>query len=302
MTRRTTSGYCIYKDAESLDLSIEHVIPLSLGGHDSLSIKADRKINNGIAAKIDSEIANDFSVLFSRRNANAIGHSGKLPVPVAKGSMLRGKKVQVRFSKGGLEVFDVRTRTFLSPEEFAGEKLNVGGLSFSLDAPFRFVAKTALSAGYFAYGQDFADQVQHSEARAFLTTNSLMTINPDVRAFDRFTPAADDDHLIMKLLITQRQESKILLIPGYDCFGIAVGILGDFMGFMNIPAAGHNLRNSGDYDLGHVITITKGKVVRQSYRSAVEQLSGDLTNKEPGILAALEAEYVLNKSNNPIDS
>lgn len=294
MTRKTFTGYCIYKDAESTDLSIEHVIPLSLGGHDRLSIKADRKINNGIASKIDSDIANDFTVLFSRRNANAKGHSGRSPAPIAKQSKLRDKKVQLRFGKSGLEVFDVLSRKLLPEEEFVGEELTAGGISISLDAPFRFVGKTLLSAGYFAYGQDFVDQVMHSEARAFMTNNSLMTVHSDARAFDRYAPAEDDKHLIMKLLISQRKESKILLMPGYDCFGIAVGVLGEFMGFMNIPAPGHNLCNTGDYDLGHVITVSAGKLERQSFRSAVERLGEDLDNNDPELLAAIEVEQSLN--------
>ncbi len=290
LKREPISGYCIYKDSNSSDLSVEHVIPLSLGGHDRFSVMADRQLNNGVASKIDSEIANDFQILFSRRDADAAGHSGRPPVPIAKSATFKGNKVQVRFGKDGLEVFDVVSRKFLARSEFAGEVISIGGINISLDAPFRFVAKTALSAGFFAYGDAFVKQVHHDEARAFMRSTDMSTLKSNVRVLDRFQPATGDDHLYMKLLIAQYPESKILLMPGRDCFGIAVGVLGQFIGFMNIPAPKHALPNSGDYELGHVITVRDGQVIRQSLRSALERLVTDLEANEPGVSSALEME------------
>lgn len=291
--RPPVSGYCIYNNSNSTDLSIEHVIPLSLGGHDHFSIFADRKTNTGAAAKIDSAIATDFHVLFSRRDANAVGHSGRDPVPIAKSSTFNGHKVQVSFGKNGLEVFDVVTRKYVEKSELAGQKVQVGGINISLDAPYRFVAKIALSAGYFTYGDAFVEQVQHEEARAFLRSTDISSLQANVRVFDRFQAATDEKHLHMKLMTSQHPESKVLLMPGPDCFAVAVGILGNFMGFMNIPAPGQRLCNSGDYRWGHVITVRKDQVIRQSFQSAYHKLLKDIEENEPAVMAAKKMEESL---------
>lgn len=77
-------GYCIYLDDMSDDLSVEHIIPMSLGGLDDFSIFADRKFNNSTASKIDSGLANDFLILFDRDRQKATGHSGASPEPRVK--------------------------------------------------------------------------------------------------------------------------------------------------------------------------------------------------------------------------
>lgn len=293
MKENKSRGYCIYKDAESLDLSTEHVIPLSLGGHDRFSIMADRKINNGIAAKIDSNIATDFQILFSRRNANAKGHSGRPPVPIARSSTFKGRKVQVSFGRTGLEVFDVVTRKYVDKKDLVDQQIEVGGISISLDAPYRFIAKTALSAGYYAYGEEFVAQVHHDEARAFVRSTDISNLQANVRVYDRFQAATDEKHMYMKLMTSQHPESKVLLMPGPDCFAVAVGILGNFMGFMNIPAPGHTLCNTDDYRWGHVITVRNNEVIRQSFQSAFLQLLQDIEENEPNVIKAkkLEEEF-----------
>ncbi|HAR44091.1 MAG TPA: hypothetical protein DCS07_15905 [Bdellovibrionales bacterium] len=288
MKKELVNGYCIYKDAQSNDLSLEHVLPLSLGGHDSFSISADRSLNNGVASKVDSAISNDFTILFDRRDLDATGHSGKPPEPKAKHSTFNDRKVQVTFGKSGLKVFDVRDRRDLELHEFAGQSVQVGGIRLGLDDPLRFVAKVALSAGYFAYGDAFRYQVDHSQARSIMMCCDLRSINSDVRCLDRWQSIDDTKHQIMWLIAAQHRESCVMLIPGYDCFCVAVGVLGHFMGFINIPAPGHHLVNEGEYRLGHVITIRNGELLRRSFRQSMDDLQRDIESGNDSITVALD--------------
>ena len=79
-----------------------------------------------------------------------------------------------------------------------------------------------------------------------------------------------------------------MLIPGYDCFCVAVGVLGHFMGFINIPALGHHLVNEGEYRLGHVITIRNGELFRRSFRQSMDDLQRDIESGNDSITAALD--------------
>lgn len=287
MTRRKQQ-YCVYKNKLSDDLSLEHVIPLSLGGHNSFCIQADRTTNNALGSHVDAPVASDFLIMLDRQKHDMRGHSKLPPVPVAKHSTFENQKVQVAFNPDGFSLFDVRKRKKLPPEQFSGKTITAGGIRISLDAFLRFTAKTALSAGYFTYGSQFIDQVDHEQARVVMSASSLDSINSDVRAFDRFSQIEDDDHLIMRLLLTQHTHSGVLLIPGYDCFGVAVGILGNFIGFINIPAPGHTLPNHGDFDLGHVVFNQGGALVRRSFRAAIAILADDLDNGNDRLMAAIE--------------
>lgn len=288
IARESGSEYCIYTNTTTEDPSLEHVIPLSLGGHDKFSINVDRKANNGVASKIDSALSNDFAILFDRRETNSRGHSGKPATPIAKNSTFEGRKVQARFEGDGLKLFDVRLRKDIAPEEYSGKNVEIGGISFHLDDPLRFVAKAALSGGYFAYGQGFRNQVDHQQARMIMMANDLSKISPDIRCLDRWQMIEDDKHQIMWLIASQYRESCVMLMPGYDCFCVAVGLLGHFIGFVNIPAHGHRLPNAGDYDLGHVITVRAGQLLRRSFRQVVGDLSRDIDSKNDSLMAAFD--------------
>ena len=63
-----------------------------------------------------------------------------------------------------------------------------------------------------------------------------------------------------------------MLIPSYDSFCVAVGVLGHFMGFISIPAPRHHLMNEGEYRLGHVTTIRHGELLRPSFRQSMDDL------------------------------
>lgn len=278
-------GYCIYIDEISDDLSIEHVIPLSLGGHDKFSIHADRKYNNFVGSKIDGAIANDFLTLFDRDKQGAKGHSGKHPEPLAKRATLEdGTPVQVAFSSKGLRVYNLKERRYLNDQEQANRTIKCSGIVINIDADIKFVAKVAMSAGFYAYGDLFKYNVQHEQLRKISNAERLDQVKADVRLFSRFQSEdglSTENIAMLQILQMATQRSKhscVLLIPGNDCFGVAVGILGTFMGMINVPANCSGMPNDGDYRQGHVVIIRDGSLERRSFRSLADELLASLDN------------------------
>lgn len=273
-------GYCIYLDRFSDDLSIEHIFPLSLGGSDKFTILADRKFNNGPASKIDAGLANDFIVMFDRDRAKAKGHSGTHPEPTAKRVTLEdGTPAQAIFASSGLKIYNLREKRFLDRSEKAGSLLKVNGVTVRLDVDIKFVAKIALAAGYFAYGDIFRQKVKHSEARLIVNCEKLEDIRPDVRLHTRF-PSENElqsDYLqILKLATEMVDCSCVLLMPGPGCFGVAVGVLGTFMGMINIPADTSDFPNTDAYECGHCVYLQGGMVKRISIRRLFNKLAASL--------------------------
>ena len=272
------TDYCIYLDGPSTDLSKEHIIPMSLGGLDSFCIQADRKFNNEVGSKVDGAVANDFLMLFNRDKANAKGHSGAQPRPIARrATLIDGSPVQVTFSKNGLQIYDLKQRRYLGRGERRGGQVKIDGLTLDLNADIKFVAK-----------------VMHSEPRKIVTANSLMDIRPDVRLYTRFQSDQElpdpGDFQMFKMIVELSGCSCVLIIPGKNCFGVVVGVLGEFMGMINIPADTTGFQNEGDYNLGHCIFLQSGKVKRMSFRHVALKLSDYLEGKNENDTTELELQ------------
>lgn len=285
------SEYCIYLDSLSDDMSTEHIFPMSLGGLDSFCIQADRKFNNNVGSRVDGAIANDFLMLFKRDRAAAKGHSGTHPEPIARRATLEdGTPIQAIFSKTGLRLYDLKQKRYLTKGE-GTRTIKVSGLKLDLDADIRFVAKVALAAGYYAYDDFFKNGVQHSQARMIVTAKHLTDINPSVRLYTRFQDPKElpdpSNYQLFKAAIELSACSCVLMLPGKDCFGVVVGVLGEFMGMINIPANTTGFPNEGAYSLGHCIFLQEGKVKRMSFRHLCNKLleemekSSDKKNAEP---------------------
>lgn len=285
------SEYCIYLDGLSDDMSKEHIFPMSLGGLDSFCIQADRKFNNTVGSRVDGAIANDFLMLFKRDRAEAKGHSGTHPEPIARRATLEdGTPIQAIFSKTGLRLYDLKQKRYLAKGE-GTRTIKVSDLKLDMDADIRFVAKIALAAGYYAYDDFFKNGVQHSQARMIVTAKHLTDVNPSVRLYTRFQDPKElpdpSDYQLFKAAIELSGCSCVLMLPGKDCFGVIVGVLGEFMGMINIPANTTGFPNEGAYSLGHCIFLQEGKVKRMSFRHLCNKLleamekNDDKKNAEP---------------------
>jgi hypothetical protein len=63
-----------------------------------------------------------------------------------------------------------------------------------------------------------------------------------------------------------------------------VGVLGEFMGMINIPADTTGFPNEGDYDLGHCIFLQNGEVKRMSFRRVLTNLTEYLEGIDDSVM------------------
>lgn len=260
--------YCVYTDKETLEPSPEHILPLSLGGHDDFVIDVDRKFNNDIGSRVDGKLANDFIVLFERDRAGAVGHSKKHPIPTVKSAKLTdGTPVQVKFGKDGLSLFDLRARKNIERSDSRAHKVQCNNIKIDIDIDLMFVAKVALAAGYYAYGDDFVKNVQTDEFRKIMNFDKQnLPRNSFARVYSRFHEPEEGDDMfhILKMMTEIGNCSSVILAPSSQTFGVAVSILGKFLGFISVPCESSNLVNGGDYKYGHCIYIQNEQVKRFS--------------------------------------
>jgi hypothetical protein len=118
-------NYCVYSGKHLPDAAMnnEHVIPKSLGGSRSTIIRASHTLNSRFATTIDAPITKDPVVQFGRRDANARGHSRKIPVATIKDARVwksgapwyeNERRYNLEVPKGGPpKVYDTKAGRFL---------------------------------------------------------------------------------------------------------------------------------------------------------------------------------------------
>jgi len=271
--------YCIYsgKEIKEGTASPEHIIPLSLGGCNALTIQVEKGINNRLGSEIDGKMANDFFVALNRIRSGTKGHSGKAPsyrVP----SNIGGRPVITTFEKDGMKLFDPRERTYLQGQYSVQ-------MSFGLDVTLRtrFTAKVALATGYFLFGDRF---VQHADCDALrtimLSRNLQETFQSDakklknLRFYDSFTKEKPEDKPwidIYKMYCEILRGSNVLWTYSPQSIIVHVGILGKFIGCVNFEADVQAFPSDGDYWLGHVLLCKNNTLIRNSWRAAVMEMA-----------------------------
>ena len=242
--------YCPYTDRElpESQTSREHIIPLSLGGVDGFEIPVDAASNSMVGTNLDGALANEFFIALRRTEYDTRGHSGKEPMATIKNATYGDddRPAQVHLHrKRGLNVWDVRDRE---------TKTNVGSVCFktflNFDLPVRFTAKVALAAGYYIYGDLFREHVDHRQLRDVMNIDlAKLDLNksPAALGLDHLTLLADhylyeepsnpdSPILCLRKFCSIVRGSVVVLVPGTDCFRVAVGILGQYLATINVPA------------------------------------------------------------------
>lgn len=282
--------YCPYtdKDIPENQANSEHIIPLALGGLNGFEIMVDAEYQSKLGSDIDGKLANDFLVQFKRRDAYSRGHSGKECVPISKKATLGDSKRPVRaeFAKGGLQFWDPREKRYLTGSEFGGQVLTAT-VKINTEVRLRFVAKTALSSGYFLFDEIFRNHVAHKGLRL------LMNCGPSsppknakslsIRLYDQFSPLPEKDREkagFFQLLHAVAGGSSVHFGYGPANLVISVGILGQFIGMVNVAADIDQFPNDADYHLGHVVFLQNGQIQRGSLYSAVELLRSHAIDKK----------------------
>ena len=286
--------YCPYTDKELTfeKMSKEHIIPLSLGGSNEFCLQVDAKFNSKVGSSVDGDMANDFLVLFRRREADTRGHSNKRPVIKSKKSSMGDSEHPVQITlagKDGVKVYDPIQCRELDESEIT-EQTFKSQFNVSMYGRLKFAAKVALSAGYFVFGEWFRENVSHDEIRMLMNFNPSLSKKEDFRdiklkAYDEFTPTNERDNqqrAIDELFCSLSGGSCVLFIPGPQNIGIVIGILGKHVATLNVPANTENFPFLEENDLGHVVIIKAGKFERISYRRMAKLAHEALQNKEKG--------------------
>jgi hypothetical protein len=257
------------------DSSSEHIIPLSLGGINGLEIPVDAKFNSSEASKIDASLAEDFLIKMKRNEFDVRGHSGKRPIYIAKHSkeISTGKPIQVGLDKNGLSIWDSVAR-----KKIHGQVEFTSSFSIELDNDFKFIAKAALSGGYFVFGDIFRGFVDHSELRLIMNNTSaeLRGRKHKIRtlADDRFFETSDEQIQTFRWLCESTQNASIIgFVPSSNSLAIFVGILGTYLGMLNVPANTSSFPRTGDFEFGHVLCPQSGILKRLSFKRTLEILT-----------------------------
>ena len=277
--------YCPYTDRElpESQTSREHIIPLSLGGVDGLEIPVDAAFNSMVGSDLDGTLANDFFIALRRTEYDARGHSGKEPMATSKNASYgkddRPAQVYLHRKKG-LSVWDVRDR------ETKNDAESVCFRTFlNVDLPVRFTAKVALAAGYYIYGDLFREHVDHRQLRDVMSIDlAKLDLNksPSALGLDHLTLRVDDylhkepsdpdsPILCLRKFCSIVRGSVVVLVPGTDCFRVAVGILGQYLAIINVPANTKSFPNSGDFVWGHLMAVVGHKLKRCSWMDGLKQ-------------------------------
>lgn len=280
--------YCIYTNREITleESNSEHIIPLSLGGANGFEIPVERDFNSTAGSKIDGALANDFLTLFSRREHNARGHSGNEPFPLAKKSKIvkTNKPVQVAFEKDDINIYSPIDKRFLTTEEKAGETFK-SSFHVKPDTTMNFIAKVALSAGYFVYGDLFKEKVAHNDIRKLMNFDRQTADRNEFKKIQIkgcFWPHPieekdKEDFALYDYFAKILNCSFVLCIPGPKNIGFVIALLGKTIGILNVSADTDNFPTTGAHDLGHAVILQNKKVIRRSYRAlagkAMEQIN-----------------------------
>ncbi len=176
----------------------------------------------------------------------------------------------------------------LSSAETVGKEIFCR-VNTDLDLRLRFVAKVALGAGYFAYRDVFKEHVRHDELRGVMNQKK----GEDLSKYHHFSIRADDPLLtpkpspgsqlaIIRAACQAVKGSVVMLIPSSRSVMIAVGILGKYIGMLNVAANTATFPNSGHFAWGHVVALGRGAMKRCSFRDLLHKLAALApVNEEP---------------------
>ena len=206
--------------------------------------------------------------------------------------LLTVRTAQVHFhSKEKLKVWDSRDGAF--KERVPKFEISV---PINIDLPVRFAAKVALAAGYYVYGDLFRQHVDHRQLRDVMNTDLRkldLTKTPADLGLGHLTLRVDsylrdvpyepeyDGLNSIRALCSSVEGSVVVLAPGYDCFGVGVGILGQYVATVIAQAKTDTFPNDGNYAGGHVLAVNSKALKQCSLVDGLSQWAG-ITDRDLG--------------------
>jgi hypothetical protein len=274
--------WCPYTDVEVAESSAtpEHIIPLSLGGCNAFTVPVSAQANAFLGSAIDGAMANDPLLSFPRRTLDTRGHSGKKPRAQFKKGTFKGQPSQIEFPGNDAPplVWDAKSRTHIPTEEVVEQEFSFR-VSIDYFLRHRFACKVALSAGYYIYGELFRNHVNHAELRHIMNAAhpEQLTLSSTIKTrflgpFTRVSDAQAGLESSMIGLCRQWQCASVHFVPVENRMLVGVGLFGDFVCGLNVPAETRLFPAQGDHDLGHSLFIANKQLERISFRIALARL------------------------------
>jgi hypothetical protein len=263
--------YCIYEDAffdESL-MSIEHIIPLSLGGSNLFTIKVSKKSNSNLGALVDGKFANDSLIKLHNLNYEYKGHRRKKNKVIFKKSRIKNtnEPVQIGISKNRIEVYSLRNSKILSPNELANHTVQ-SIIDYSQTIRIVFTAKVLLATGYYLYSDLFVKNTDHVSLRKLMNYKqgeSFESIK-DLPLKVSCNLSKSKNYTIGDLICETLDDATIIFKYENTCIKGIVGIAGKFIGSITFLADTLKLNNTNDFENGHIINIKKNGILKMSYK------------------------------------
>jgi hypothetical protein len=150
-----------------------------------------------------------------------------------------------------------------------------------------------LSAGYFVYGELFRNKVKHSDFRAIMNydpSNPNACEGVEARVDDRFSESANEDLQIFRTICRASEPYSIVgFAHSNNRFGAFVGILGDYIGLIHVPAAMECFPKGGEHQMGHMIQLKNQEIICGSMKQSLgsflkwieEEKGKNQTNTQP---------------------
>jgi len=290
----TTTIWCPYSGnyLNHEACSPEHIIPLSLGGSNAFTVMVSSELNAKAGSEIDAALATkDLGTMIRRREFSARGHSKQQPEvrirTATYGTDQRPAQVTLR-GQDGLTVWDAKERREIPEKELSGRPIHLRFLIKPYDR-IRFVAKVALAAGYAIYGDLFRVTANHNDLRALMQAGSIRSAKKVLTSsnlrgcFDLYPIEKKDVHetRLQKKMCETVEGSVVITIPTTTGVLFTVGVLGHWVGTLNVPAVTDSYPIDEAHDLGQVTLLIAKQMEKISYRDFAKRMLEELTHQAP---------------------
>lgn len=268
--------YCIYSDKEidKSEATVEHIIPLSLGGNNQFTIYVDKKSNSDVGSKIDGKFSQDFLISLSQLPYDNKGHSNKRQDVRIRGTMDEERPVTLTLTKQGTQIFDHISKEIVKKN--ATIKLSS---QIDLTIRFRFICKVALATGFYLFGKNFVKYADCTTLRKGMYCDDIKNETLDLRFHDNLHKTEDKDTVhkeTVEMLFKHLGTSAVLFSFAEGRCIVFVAISGKYIGMVNFQADIQKLPIQNDlFRLGVVLSCDKNKLLKKSFWRSVFDMSVD---------------------------
>lgn len=262
------------------DVTEDHIVPLSLGGCNQLTVAVAREANSRIGTEIEGALANEFFPANHRIAADAQGHNRRSPTFKIKNasSSNHAGPVRVSLSPKQIECFDPIQHKSLD---------RLSDISFDVKVQLdrfyqlraRFLAKVALGICYYEFGQVFHIHAKHNDLRRVLwaRAGSPVWCDPDLPITVDMPVTGEEcrSHVSVSIRHISRsvgRRSCLAIVPASGRLNVCVGILGHYAGLIGFDCEVERLWKEPGNRYGIFFLIRDKLPIRMGLREAMERL------------------------------